>query len=218
MHIIIVTYKIIRKEHQSVPQNHHRSIDMMTRAGLIWALFCFVQIAANKVFSNFYKQPRQLVLENFIGTINGVMYMIDGASVIKETETICSELPKDDCLLLQDSISLHYYGTAYTPSRPDSSIEDYHADRRDIIKYISDVFKHKHYLEIGCQNNLAFDVLKNMYEYAVGVDPSQGGTHRMTSDEFFQQNNLTFDIIFIDGLHTGPQVWVFINAGVVICS
>jgi hypothetical protein len=191
---------------------------MMTRAGLIWALFCFVQIAANKVFSNFYKQPRQLVLENFIGTINGVMYMIDGASVIKETETICSELPKDDCLLLQDSISLHYYGTAYTPSRPDSSIEDYHADRRDIIKYISDVFKHKHYLEIGCQNNLAFDVLKNMYEYAVGVDPSQGGTHRMTSDEFFQQNNLTFDIIFIDGLHTGPQVWVFINADVVICS
>jgi hypothetical protein len=193
----------------------------MTRVGLIVAncIFCFVQIAANKVFSNFYKQPIQLKLENFMGTINGVMYMIDGASVIKETETICSVLPKDDCVLLQDIISKAYYGKAeYTPSRPDSSIEDYHADRRDIIKYISNVFKHKHYLEIGCASDDTFRLMRSVYEYAVGVDPSQGGTHRMTSDEFFQQNNLTFDIIFIDGLHTGPQVWVFINADVVIIA
>ena len=39
----------------------------------------------------------------------------------------------------------------------------------------------------------------------IGVDPLRGGTHRMTSDEFFKDNNLFFDVIFIDGLHTYEQ-------------
>ena len=33
-----------------------------------------------------------------------------------------------------------------------------------------------------------------------------GGTHRMTSDNFFKTNQKTFDIIFIDGLHEYSQV------------
>jgi hypothetical protein len=40
----------------------------------------------------------------------------------------------------------------------------------------------------------------------VGVDPLKGGTHRMSSDEFFAENQSRFDIIFIDGLHTYEQV------------
>jgi hypothetical protein len=31
-------------------------------------------------------------------------------------------------------------------------------------------------------------------------------TYRMTSDEFFKQNNRKYDIIFVDGLHTEEQV------------
>ena len=39
----------------------------------------------------------------------------------------------------------------------------------------------------------------------IGVDPSRGGTLRMTSDDFFKQNNENFDLIFLDGLHTYEQ-------------
>lgn len=46
------------------------------------------------------------------------------------------------------------------------------------------------------------------------VDPNEGGTHRMTSDEFFVQcTNRTFDLIFVDGLHTANQAMTdIINA------
>ena len=40
----------------------------------------------------------------------------------------------------------------------------------------------------------------------MGVDPVEGGTHKMTSDYFFSINKDNFDIIFIDGLHEYSQV------------
>ncbi|HEV7157258.1 MAG TPA: class I SAM-dependent methyltransferase [Caulobacteraceae bacterium] len=60
------------------------------------------------------------------------------------------------------------------------------------------------YLEIGCAENLLFDTIEA--ELKVGVDPAQGGTHRMTSDAFFAANTLAFDVVFIDGLHHYAQV------------
>jgi SAM-dependent methyltransferase len=60
------------------------------------------------------------------------------------------------------------------------------------------------YLEIGCNRNKLFKTIP--VEDKVGVDPKRGGTHRMTSDEFFKQNDRTFDLIFIDGLHHADQV------------
>ncbi len=59
------------------------------------------------------------------------------------------------------------------------------------------------YLEIGCaKNDLFFSVgAKNK----IGVDPVEGGTHRMTSDEFFSESSAKFDVIFIDGLHKYEQ-------------
>jgi len=77
-------------------------------------------------------------------------------------------------------------------------------ERSDLIKNIIDIFKYKTYLEIGCRNNETFD--KIIIQNKIGVDPNSGGTHRMTSDEFFYQNNQNFDIIFIDGLHISDQV------------
>jgi len=60
------------------------------------------------------------------------------------------------------------------------------------------------YLEIGCAKNDLFDSV--MVKKKIGVDPEAGGTHRMTSDNFFRDNNEFFDVIFIDGLHEYQQV------------
>lgn len=60
------------------------------------------------------------------------------------------------------------------------------------------------YLEIGCDKNKIFRQIN--CNVKIGVDPARGGTHRMYSDEFFSQNNETFDVIFIDGLHHYDQV------------
>jgi len=59
------------------------------------------------------------------------------------------------------------------------------------------------YLEIGCQNNYNFNAI--CLEDKIGVDPDIGGNLRMTSDQFFKQNELKFDLIFLDGLHTYEQ-------------
>lgn len=60
------------------------------------------------------------------------------------------------------------------------------------------------YLEIGCESNVLFHAV--CAERKVGVDPNSGGTHRMTSDAFFESNQEKFDVIFVDGLHHYDQV------------
>lgn len=65
-------------------------------------------------------------------------------------------------------------------------------------------YHYKSYLEIGCENDVCFNQIK--IEKKFGCDPASGGTHRMTSDEFFEKNNMTFDLIFVDGLHWSEQV------------
>ena len=72
--------------------------------------------------------------------------------------------------------------------------------REDII----DFKKYNSYLEIGCDRNQSFSNIK--IEKRIGVDPVEGGTHKMTSDHFFSINKDNFDIIFIDGLHEYTQV------------
>ncbi len=79
------------------------------------------------------------------------------------------------------------------------------ANRIILINYLIDRYRFKSYLEIGCEKDLCFNVVRA--EHKVGVDPIEGGTHRMTSDEFFSTNTETFDIIFIDGLHWSEQVF-----------
>lgn len=61
------------------------------------------------------------------------------------------------------------------------------------------------YLEIGCADNDLFDAV--MARRKIGVDPQRGGTHRMTSDAFFEAHaDERFDVVFIDGLHLYDQV------------
>jgi SAM-dependent methyltransferase len=64
-------------------------------------------------------------------------------------------------------------------------------------------YENPRYLEIGCASNALFD---SVYaQNKVGVDPNAGGNVRKTSDEFFENNNEIFDVIFIDGLHSYEQ-------------
>ena len=61
------------------------------------------------------------------------------------------------------------------------------------------------YLEIGCADNQLFDAV--LARDKTGIDPRAGGTHRMTSDAYFQAHpSARFDVIFIDGLHLYDQV------------
>jgi len=76
--------------------------------------------------------------------------------------------------------------------------------RANVLRKLLSKIDKSAYLEIGCDKNLLFDAIHA--DVKVGVDPESGGTHRMSSDEFFAQNNDTFDVIFIDGLHIYDQV------------
>ena len=76
--------------------------------------------------------------------------------------------------------------------------------RQQIVQNIIDLKRYENYLEIGTFKNDLFSYIKCKNKF--GVDPVSGGNIRKTSDEFFETNDKTFDIIFIDGLHHYNQV------------
>jgi Methyltransferase domain len=76
--------------------------------------------------------------------------------------------------------------------------------RFDLINKLIADHKYDNYLEIGCSRDDCFQAITSKNK--IGVDPFHGGTHRMTSDDFFASNKQKFDIIFIDGLHQYEQV------------
>lgn len=72
-------------------------------------------------------------------------------------------------------------------------------ERFDIINELISTRGYTRYLELGCYKDATFDRVE--CETKVGVDKEQGGTHRMTTSGFFEQNEDEFDIIFIDADH-----------------
>ena len=94
--------------------------------------------------------------------------------------------------------------------------------RIEIIQEIINKKQFKKYLEIGCDRDENFSRIK--VNQKIGIDPIRGGTHRMTSDDFFKKNTENFDIVFLDGLHTYEQtikdidnsLKVINNSGVII--
>lgn len=77
-------------------------------------------------------------------------------------------------------------------------------NRMAVVNLLAARFADPAYLEIGCDENQLFHSVPARRK--VGVDPRRGGTVRATSDEFFRTNTETFDLVFIDGLHTREQV------------
>ncbi len=84
--------------------------------------------------------------------------------------------------------------------------ESINYNRIALVNLLVSKFKICDYLEIGCNTNNLFDSVP--VKNKIGVDPFAGGNVRKTSDDFFQENNNKFDVIFIDGLHTYEQVRV----------
>lgn len=75
--------------------------------------------------------------------------------------------------------------------------------RWDIIQELIELYQYKSYLEIGVDNEATWKKIQCPLKH--GMDPKRGGTHRMTSDEFFGRFRDTYDLIFIDGLHLEYQ-------------
>ncbi len=83
--------------------------------------------------------------------------------------------------------------------------EDNFYNRIAFINKAISKFTDCNYLEIGVADNTTFSSIPLPLKNKIGVDPSDGGTHRMTSDEFFSKNEKKFNVIFIDGLHIYEQ-------------
>lgn len=107
----------------------------------------------------------------------------------------------------------------YTPEKTEELLNKFISPdslkRYDIINYLISKYNYKRYLEIGVNDGKCIGNI--IIESKTGVEPSffaegydlnsiSGITHRLTSDDFFNQNTERFDIVFIDGLHESHQV------------
>lgn len=82
--------------------------------------------------------------------------------------------------------------------------------RWDIINYLIEQNGYKDYLEVGVQDYYSCcDKIKAPSKTSIDPAPRNRCDYIMTSDEFFDQlpSTVTYDIIFIDGLHHREQVY-----------
>jgi SAM-dependent methyltransferase len=78
------------------------------------------------------------------------------------------------------------------------------SNRLQLLNYLVRTRGYESYLEIGCEGDRTFAAVAALHK--IGIDPRDGGTLRMKSDDFFQINRDAFDLVFIDGLHHCEQV------------
>ena len=79
--------------------------------------------------------------------------------------------------------------------------------RYDIINHFIRFRGYTSFLEIGTAQGETYRNVAAPIRVSVDPDPDSMATYRMTSDEFFQTCDDTFDIIFIDGLHECHQAY-----------
>jgi hypothetical protein len=78
--------------------------------------------------------------------------------------------------------------------------------RTQIINAIITASGARSYLEIGCQNrDNNFNHIRCPIKVCVDIDPKAEPDVCMSSDEFFKQNHVSFDVIFVDGDHSYKQ-------------
>jgi hypothetical protein len=113
-------------------------------------------------------------------------------------------LSDEDCIRFMDRVSEDYYGLHYTPSLSRCTIEDFYSDHTDLLIYLTQRFQYKSYLEIRSQGNNQ----KNfMAETGEGSARGGEGIIQPTSDEFFQQNDQLYELIFLDGNRSAEELW-----------
>lgn len=81
-------------------------------------------------------------------------------------------------------------------------------DRVAIINHLVTIYGFESYLEIGVRRRAdMFDHVICPKKHGVDPDPEAEADSQLTSDDFFKQHpERRFDLIFIDGDHTGQQV------------
>jgi len=84
-------------------------------------------------------------------------------------------------------------------------------NRWEIINLLIKKINAQNYLEIGIFQGWNFDQIKCKNKDGVDPDIRSNCNYHMTSDQFFEQNNKIYDIIFIDGLHYADSVENDIN-------
>lgn len=98
--------------------------------------------------------------------------------------------------------------------------------RYDIINDFIKRYDFSNYLEIGVHNrDDNFNKINCQNKICVDPDITAKADFVMTSDEFFKNNKMTFDVVFIDGMHEAHQVYKdiqnslkFLNkGGVIVC-
>jgi hypothetical protein len=177
---------------------------MASARGVVWRLaltvcaFLSVHLvnAYNVQISNYPEEGDSYTLNFF-----------DGDMTVAVTADLCATVSQELCFVVQDTISSTLYnGVTYTPVLPHSQMEDHQMNRTALLMYIRERFNYESYLEIGCADDSNFTPMSRLVRRAVGVDPEQGGTLRMTSDAYFAASAEQFDLVFIDGLHEAVQV------------
>ncbi|MCH9647228.1 MAG: class I SAM-dependent methyltransferase [Deltaproteobacteria bacterium] len=85
-------------------------------------------------------------------------------------------------------------------------------NRVDILNRLAARFGYRSYLEIGVAGGSSFRNVQ--VEDKLGVDPAwrrwyifRREIKKITSDRFFERNQRTFDLIFVDGLHHADQAY-----------
>ena len=80
--------------------------------------------------------------------------------------------------------------------------------RTEIINNLIKIYGYESYLEIGVDNP-AINFNRIICKEKTGVDPNPQAraTFQLTSDQFFSRIKKSYDIIFIDGLHTEEQAF-----------
>jgi hypothetical protein len=136
--------------------------------------------------------------------------MDDGVDVYELFQPHCvSVISEDVCEDVIDGLHVQVHNRcSYAPRIPSRTAEDLVTCREDIVLSLIERYNYQSYLEIGCAGDDVFNLVRHKLPVSVGVDPERGGTLRMTSDEFFHLNRVTFDLIFIDGDHSAKQVMV----------
>jgi predicted O-methyltransferase YrrM len=76
-------------------------------------------------------------------------------------------------------------------------------DRTLLINKLINENGYKRYLEIGVGSGMNFNQVECKKKFS--VDPNGNAYYTGTSDKFFEQNNVPFDIVFVDGLHLAYQ-------------
>ena len=201
---------------------------------LILFLHYFIQAAPSTSYamhtvneSNYYRHRLEVPLFNEHREIY-IFEFADNADVLKLTEHYCSMTTSlDVCFRMQDLLSSILHDIAYTPMLLHSTTEDNIGTRTQLIEYFQRRYAYTSYLEVGCGDFANFVSLRNYFSQVDCIDPyKDNATYALPSDVFFEQrvhNNsiiraatvnggvvsegpVTYDVIFIDGLHDAKQV------------